>query len=86
MKVKTLRTRIWIWKQTGKALYLIATLNLFFSIARYHLLCFRHFGRRRALIFLLQTPEHLRAVGLALFTHGAPLESRQRSKSERGAL
>jgi hypothetical protein len=65
----TLRTKIWFWKRRAEARYCRASVFLFFAIFRYHLLCFKHYGWRRIAIYLLETPEHLKAIGLALFTH-----------------
>ena len=62
-----------IWRL--KAEQLLCALALSFLKLRYHLLCFAHFGWRRALIFLLKTPEHFKAVLLDLFTHGGHREA-----------
>ena len=56
-----------LWKL--KAEQLLCSVTLPFLKLRYHLLCFKHFGWRRLAIFLLQTPEHIKAVFLNLFTH-----------------
>ena len=69
MAIKTLRARIWMWKRLAEARYCGASLGLFFAKLRYHFLCFKHFGWRRAVAYLLETPQHISAVGLALFTH-----------------
>jgi hypothetical protein len=64
----TLGAKVWFWKRRAQAAYLLDTLKLTLAVIRYHLLCFKHFGWRRLAIFLLETPEHLRAVFLALFS------------------
>jgi hypothetical protein len=52
-----------------QALNLRTRMFLFFAVLRYHLLCFKHFGRFRLAIFVLKIAEHFKAVLLALFTH-----------------
>jgi hypothetical protein len=63
------RARIGVWKLQTEASLLRVKALLFFAIIRYHLLCFKHLGWRRLLIFMLKTPEHFKAIFLALFTH-----------------
>ena len=69
MQIVTLGTKIWFWKRRAEARYCLASLGLFFAVLRYNLLCFKHFGWRRLAIYALKTPEHLKAIRLALFTH-----------------
>lgn len=76
MRVKTLRTQIIIWKIQAEADLIRIRVCLFFAILRYHLLCFKHFGWRRLVIFFLKTPEHLKAIFLALFTHAGDIGNR----------
>lgn len=86
MKKPTLRTQIRLWKLRAQAAYLVSGLLLLLAMLRYHLLCFKHFGWVRLFIALLKTPEHLKAVGLALFTHPAssPSLSRPIEQARRG--
>ena len=42
---------------------------LFLSKIRYHFLCFKNFGWLRLVIFILEVPEHFKAVFFALFDH-----------------
>jgi len=59
----------WNAKWQARARYLRASVLLFFAIFRYRFLCFKHFGRFRLAIFVLKTPELLKAVFLTLFAH-----------------
>ena len=68
-QVITLRTKIVFWQSRAQSYYCVAGPSLFFAKRRYYLLCFKHFGWRRAAAFLLKTAEQMKAVGLALFTH-----------------
>ena len=65
----TTRTLIWFWKWQARSRYLRASVLLFFAVLRYRFLCFKYFGRFRLAIFVLKTPELLKAVFLALFAH-----------------
>lgn len=76
MQIVTLATKLWVWKRRAEARYCLTFTGLFLAKSRYHLLCFKHFGWRRAAIHLLETPERLTAISFALFTHsphGIPL-------------
>ena len=67
--------RAWVtrWKCQHRASQPLFFLQFFFAKIRYHLLCFKHFGRFRLALFLLQLPEYFRFVLLCLFTHNPPL-------------
>ncbi len=76
VKKPTLRTKVWHWNWRAKAGNRSASGFSFVAILRYHLLCFKHFGWLGLTILLLQTPEHLKTIGFALFTHpGGPPSS-----------
>lgn len=68
----TLWAKVNLWKWQARARYCLTSARLLLAIFRYHFLCFQHFGWRRAAIYLLETPEHLKAIALALFTHAPP--------------
>jgi hypothetical protein len=65
----TCGAQIWFWKRHAEARYLFTSLRLFLAVFRYHILCFKHFGWIALAMAILKTPEHLKAVALALFTH-----------------
>ena len=69
MTKPTLWAHVWFRKWDARARYCRASVLLALAVFRYHALCFRHLGWRRALIFLLEFPEQLKAIGFALFTH-----------------
>jgi hypothetical protein len=71
MKIVTCGTRIFLWKRRAEAMYCLASARLFLAEFRYHFLCFKHFGWRRGAVYLLKTPEHCKAIGIALFTHSS---------------
>ncbi len=75
MKPIAFRARVFVRKWLLKGDHLFLTLALPLLKLRYHLLCFKHFGWRRFLIFLLEVPDHLRAVFVALFTQTGLPES-----------
>lgn len=63
------RAEIRRWKRKAQARYFRASVGLFFAVIRYHLLCFKHFGRIRLAVFFLELPEVPKTVFLALFAH-----------------
>jgi len=73
----TRRAQVRVLQRRARTCYLIARLRLFLAELRYHLLCFKHFGWVTLAIAILKTPEHLKAIGVALFT-------RPRSPSDPG--
>lgn len=81
MNIIALKAQIRVRKWFFKAKYHFFGICLFLAKLRYHLLCFKHFGWRRAVAFMLEAPEHLEAVSLALFTHSTTyLNQRNRNK------
>ena len=50
--------------------------RLLFMKTRYYLLRFQHFERRRGVALALEMPQHMKAIGFALFTHVLPVSQR----------
>jgi hypothetical protein len=80
----TLRTKIWFWKRRAEARYCLSIARLLLARLRYHFLCFKHFGWIALAIAILKTPEHLKAVGFALFTH--PIDPKAATPVDRDGL
>jgi hypothetical protein len=68
MPIMTLRAQIWLWKRRAEARYCLTLTRLLLAKLRYRFLCLA--------IFLLETPEHLKAIALFTSTHGTPERER----------